>query len=224
MKRYALVLVVLSLLGACGSSVETPSGSTSTTTGTGGGSSSTSTGAGGGCAGPPVQCAQFCGSDFFPAEASCMGSAWVCPPDTVDPATCPEGTCWGLALPCEKCGDAGWECAPSESCLGNSCAGVVCAECPAGGPSSTIIGACACACDASGQYSCALAGGCCNTDMDCGDAVFVPCVNHVCKQPVDGGCWADAECPPDQKCKGATVCPCSADCDVPDQPGTCAPG
>jgi hypothetical protein len=57
--------------------------------------------------------------------------------------------------------------------------------------------------------------------MDCGDIVYVPCVNGVCKNTVKGQCWKDEECPADLKCIGAQVCPCNALCALPDQPGKC---
>lgn len=65
--------------------------------------------------------------------------------------------------------------------------------------------------------------GCCTQDLDCGDFAYVPCVNGVCKQPLPGTCWKDAQCGPDATCVGASVCPCNADCDAPDAPGTCKP-
>jgi hypothetical protein len=34
-------------------------------------------------------------------------------------------------------------------------------------------------------------------------------------------CWQDAECPDWESCVGASVCPCDADCDGIDTPGTC---
>ena len=64
-------------------------------------------------------------------------------------------------------------------------------------------------------------GGCCKTDYDCGDFVYTPCVNNVCKQPVPGKCWKDTECPKGKKCVGAFVCGCLALCAAPDTPGTC---
>jgi hypothetical protein len=198
-------------------------GGTATVDGTGGGATSSTTGTGstssGGCAGTAPWCAAGCGSDYFPAQAECLGSEWVCPEGTVNPEDCPPGTCWGLPLPCEICGDSGWECAPTEACVG-SCGGLACAACT-GAPDAIVVGACQCACDENAQYTCQLAAGCCNVDFDCGDLAYVPCVNNVCKPTVAGGCWSDAECGDGESCVGATVCPCGARCDGPDAPGTC---
>lgn len=196
--------------GACGGSV-TVAGSG----GSGGGS--------GGCAGFPAigACVYGCGSDAFDSSI-CQDGVWVCPPGTVPVGDCPAGTCSGPPLPCEVCNN-GWSCAPNNACVG-SCESLLCATCN-GAPAGTLqIGACTCACDSTGgQYGCALAPGCCNKDIDCGDETFVPCVNNVCKPPVMGACWSDTECGANMKCSGAVVCPCSFDCNTPDMPGTCVP-
>jgi len=67
------------------------------------------------------------------------------------------------------------------------------------------------------------AGGaaCCADDRDCGDIDRVPCVKGVCKDPVPGHCWTDADCRPGETCSGAFVCGCAADCDQADAPGAC---
>jgi hypothetical protein len=224
-------LLSLALI-ACSGHVDVAQGQTSSgSAGSGGagasGSASTAGGAGNstgtsGCSGPEPLCVHGCGSDWL-EQANCVGGTWVCPPDTIDPKDCPSGTCWGPPFPCEQCGPNGWECHPDESCIGpDSCAGFVCPECT-GAPDMTIIAGCQCQCDGAGQYMCDLAPGCCMQDMDCGDEVLYPCVNHVCKMPVLDGCWRDDECIPGQKCDGAVVCPCGALCGVPDQPGKCVP-
>lgn len=215
--RAAAITSICFMLAACGGSTTIDPGGA----GGSGASTSTSTSTSTGCPEQPFLCADDCGSDYFPAEAECVGGAWVCPPGTVNPADCPPGTCWGPPLACEVCTDAGWACQLEESCVAG-CGGLVCAGCPAG-PAPAVIGACACACDAAGQVSCALAPGCCEEDLQCGDAVWVPCVSHVCKDPVAGKCWVDGECAPGEVCVGASVCPCGFDCDGPDQPGDCLP-
>jgi hypothetical protein len=63
--------------------------------------------------------------------------------------------------------------------------------------------------------------GCCQVDLDCGDAFYVPCVNGVCKNPVGGRCWANGECRGGDSCIGAFVCDCAAQCDQADYPGIC---
>ena len=62
---------------------------------------------------------------------------------------------------------------------------------------------------------------CCLTDEDCGDVVYVPCVANVCKFPVDGKCWTDAECRNGFKCQGAHVYPCGMRGTREDTLGTC---
>jgi len=195
-----------SILVGCSSSVVVD--------GTGGASTSSSSGPA--CSGSAVLCADGCGSDYFPAQADCIGGKWVCPPGTVDPADCPAGGCGGAPLPCEVC-YANWECNPSAACL-QGCPAVACSTCPS---EPFSIPGCDCGCDASGQFVCAKTESCCASDIDCGDESFVPCVNGVCKMPVPDGCWADAECPPAHVCVGASVCPCGADCLQPDKPGVC---
>jgi hypothetical protein len=205
----AFFVMAIALSAACGSTVDVP---TSTSSSGSGGSA--------GCSGNGPSCAQSCGSDAF-EQPICQNGAWVCPPGTVDENDCPASTCSGPPLPCEVCND-GWACAPDKACIG-SCDAFVCATC-AGAPEGTItVGACACSCNG-GDYGCALAPGCCNKDLDCGDETLSPCVNNVCKTPVMGACWADIECGAAMKCQGAIVCPCGSVCKAPDSPGTCVPG
>jgi len=221
--RPSSFLFLLALAG-CGGAVRTGDEAASAGAGAAGGGGaggapvvgSTGTGP---CPTAPITCVQGCGSDYL-ASPTCSAGTWSCPDGFIDISTCPPGTCFGAPLPCEICGPDGWACQPEETCAG-SCDGIVCAECPAGGTGTVTLGACSCSCDDSAQFTCSLAPGCCNADMDCGDALYVPCVEHVCKQPVPGGCWKDDECGPNQKCAGASVCPCGFDCDEPDTPGTC---
>lgn len=201
---------------ACSSSVEIAG-----TGGSSGGASSSSSSSGGACAGNGPICVWGCGSDAA-SQAECKNGTWVCPPDTVDINSCPPGTCWGPPVSCEVC-DNGWQCKPTEACIG-SCESFVCATCE-GAPAGTLqMGACSCSCTNGNQYGCTLLPGCCNADIDCGDESFVPCVEHVCKPPIAGKCWVDAECGNGMKCQGASVCPCNYDCEVEDSPGTCMPG
>jgi hypothetical protein len=206
----------LFLAPACSSSVEIAGTSASSS----GASSSSSTG-GAACTGFGPTCVWGCGSDAS-SSAECKNGLWSCPPGTVDMNTCPPGTCWGPPLPCEVCNN-GWKCAPTPECIG-TCESLVCATCE-GMPGVPIqMGACSCSCKNGVEYGCSLAPGCCNANIDCGDESFVPCVEHVCKQPVIGRCWVDAECGLGMKCEGAVVCPCGYDCDVEDSPGMCVPG
>ncbi|APR81949.1 Hypothetical protein A7982_07298 [Minicystis rosea] len=61
--------------------------------GAGGAGGSSTTGGAGGCLGSSFGCLQFCGSDFFPANAECVDGTWQCPAGTVDPQTCPKIEC-----------------------------------------------------------------------------------------------------------------------------------
>lgn len=48
-------------------------------------------------------------------------------------------------------------------------------------------------------------------------AEYGKCVQSV-EYPL---CWVDAGCPEGEKCQGAAMCPCDADCDMEDMPGAC---
>jgi hypothetical protein len=219
MKLRSLLWIAIASLAALGCNAEV---TVLSAAGDGAGGSVSTSGVGGassGCAGSPDYCADDCGSDYYPEAQICVAGSWQCPPGTVHPNDCPSGTCWGGPLSCEVCGPNGWVCEPTETCAG-SCGGMVCAVCPED-PGTAMVGACLCACTAGGNYSCDLAPSCCNSDTDCGDESYVPCVNNVCKTPVLDACWTDAECAPGQICQGASVCPCGYDCDGVDEPGTC---
>lgn len=66
---------------------------------------------------------------------------------------------------------------------------------------------------------------CCGADADCGPGWV--CGGGaggmgVCKLPAEGdACWSDGECAEGSSCVGAFTCPCNADCDGWDEPGTC---
>jgi hypothetical protein len=133
------------VLAGCGAkvTVDTPSGtggagSTSTSTSSAGGA-----GGSGGCGGETFGCLQFCGSDFFPAQAACMGGAWVCPPGTVDPATCPKAACCSVDI---DCGDE-----LPVPCVNGVCKAPVpngCWSDAACGPMATCVGPFVCPCGA----------------------------------------------------------------------------
>jgi hypothetical protein len=145
------VAALLAALAGCGGNVVVDR--TGGSGGSGGSSGTAGSGGTAGCGGSSFGCLQFCGSDFYPANSTCQGGAWVCPAGTVDPSTCPVSPC-------------------------------------------------------------------CTQDFDCGDAVFVPCVNGVCKPDASGGCWNSETCN-GGLCQGVFVCPCGNFCDQPDTPGTC---
>lgn len=171
------------------------------------------------------------GAVIEPCETGSSGSVTLgtCVPSGEVPACC------GDASPCPT----GWTCglAPGttdngtckESATGGACWAD--ADCPAG---VKCNGAFVCPCTA----DCALPDsmgvcqggpvGCCTTDFDCelgercaGDGT----PGGVCKPvPVWGSCWDGNDCSPTQTCEGASVCPCDADCDVPDTVGACVGG
>lgn len=183
--------------GSSGSGGIVSTGGTGAIAGTGavagsGGSSGTGAVAGNGGAGGGQFC---CQSD---AECNPETDFWT--------NECVEGLC--LPIPSEE------TCWTQKDCYKGEC-----------------IGACVCPCgyecDCGGQLGKCIEPlpppepGCCQEDWDCGDIVYVPCVNGVCKQHVPSKCWNDAECGFDGKCVGAFVCPCAADCAAEDKPGTC---
>lgn len=218
--RAGILVCAAALTWGCGSDVANER-SDSGTAGAGGSTSTGSTGSGG-CGAWAGDCAH-CGSDAYVSE-ECVGGEWTCPPGTQPPETCSNDPyCPGDPAQCEECAGDQWMCFPSDACIpatAQGCPAVVCTTCE-GAPSSVLVGGCECSCDGATQtFGCTLAAGCCNVDFDCGDAVYVPCVEHVCKTPVAGGCWTDAECP-SGTCVGASVCPCGFDCDGADTPGTC---
>ncbi|MCO4761672.1 MAG: hypothetical protein KC502_09225 [Myxococcales bacterium] len=71
--------------------------------------------------------------------------------------------------------------------------------------------------------------GCCKADNECGKANV--CITGgksqgVCKSLLALGknqCWSDAQCGTGT-CTGASVCPCGANCIIPDKPGVCSTG
>jgi hypothetical protein len=63
-------------------------------------------------------------------------------------------------------------------------------------------------------------GACCTDNGECADH---HCVDGVCKSDDARGCWDDGQCATEEVCSGVWVCPCTADCDGFDEPGTCVP-
>ncbi|HMR75703.1 MAG TPA: hypothetical protein PKD61_11330, partial [Polyangiaceae bacterium] len=163
--------------------------------GTGGGVAG-SGGYGGGCCANDLECPQWFEGE--PEDEPYPGGENVCVNGNCIPSA-PPGRCWRDS-----------DCGPGVSCEGEFVCGCL-ADCAA----ADQLGWCgAPPPPPPGPY-------CCNTDFDCGDFQYVPCVNNVCKQPVPAACWTDAECPSNKKCVGASVCPCLALCSVEDHPGKC---
>ena len=65
-----------------------------------------------------------------------------------------------------------------------------------------------------------VSNACCSGNGDCQDH---HCIDGVCKDDDARGCWGDDQCGTDEVCSGMWVCPCNADCDGFDEPGTCVP-
>jgi len=156
---------------------------------------------GGECANDGDSCSE---AGCCPPRHTCEGGVWGpgAPPPCAAPL-CPfERPADGTA--CSVCS------VPSDGCTWD--------ECPFDGPLYT--GACV---DDHWQItadeSCTN-GACCTGNGDCEDH---HCVSRVCKSDDPRGCWDDDQCASEEVCSGVWVCPCSADCDGFDEPGTCVP-
>jgi len=67
---------------------------------------------------------------------------------------------------------------------------------------------------------------CCAKNADCGPGWVCGTrggsANGTCKPEMPfGHCWSEEDCATGSTCLGVVVCPCNADCDGMDQPGTC---
>jgi hypothetical protein len=181
----------------------------------------------------PIPPAGACWTDLDCGQTygSCVGGS-VCP-------------CGADCMPDQlgKCSVLPGCCATSADCdqkpgVGVQCVAGNCEPAPPPGqcwtdadcPGSSCKGGCICPCG----VICACGGvmgwcegppppppGCCQTDWQCGDYVYTPCVNGVCKQTIPDHCWKDDECPAGQQCAGAFVCPCGAACGQAETPGKC---
>ncbi len=151
------------------------------------------------CAGDAFPCAAGCGSDWFPEQATCERGRWTCPPGTVDPRSCPTGTCWGPPLPGETCGPNGWECRPSVDDV-RACPELLCATCE-GFDRAVSTTSCTCTCEGS--------------EVRCLPAANAPCeqVPSPCACFVRPDCSALTDtclCSCDYLCPGEP--PCDCDC------------
>ncbi len=164
-----------------------------------------------------VDCMDDCGNFYSPI---CVNGSWDCewPP----PTNC---TCDSEALySCDFCDyDSSIECELGDWCVGG-CEGVVCTSCESLGDGVEIVGNCQCACNVAGQVACELIEGCCNTSADCSSPEASDCLDGTCVPKLKTGqCWTDEDCPSDDKCIGASICPCAVLCGVGTQPGECQP-
>lgn len=68
---------------------------------------------------------------------------------------------------------------------------------------------------------------CCAKNADCGAGWACgtrASDKGTCKPALPTGqCWSEEDCATGSTCLGVFVCPCTADCDAADQPGTCTP-
>jgi len=149
-----------------------------------------------------------------PTDATDVGVLTECPaswPETGTPCegyfSCGYGTecCCGDCFDdtvCE-CSNGKIRCYNTDACLGDPCGEVVelpfpC--CEAGDPN-------ACAVDK--PMVCVQL-----PDVQYGKCVFETASPH---------CWWDSDCAEGDLCKGASICPCDADCDGEDKQGVCLP-
>lgn len=200
---------------ACGGSVSSdPSGSG----GTGAIGGAAGSGASGGSAGfgGSGAVAGTAGSGAVGGTAGSGGAPWCC----TDDFDCPQyfdGDETGAPLAYECVAGVCKEFPPPGQCWDDG-------DCPYGVCQGASVCPCGYDCDGwdtPGWCSLPPEPYCCTSDWQCGDFAYVPCVNGVCKEPVTGGCWTDAECPAGLACVGASVCPCGADCAMADMPGKC---
>ena len=63
---------------------------------------------------------------------------------------------------------------------------------------------------------------CCQGDDEC-SAGQVCAVTRCLPKPPPGACWRNIDCPIGDRCMGARICSCSADCSFDALPGACAP-
>ncbi|MDI1447892.1 hypothetical protein [Polyangium sp. 6x1] len=72
---------------------------------------------------------------------------------------------------------------------------------------------------------CKGAGGCCSDVPRSPCPIGTRCINDRCKEKLASpNCFVDDDCPAaTPHCIGAQVCPCGADCVMPDKPGVCLP-
>lgn len=190
--------LVVALAFACASACGGRAGGTS------GGGSDGGTDGSAGCSGGVRDCADGCGSDYFPERAECVGGEWRCPQGTVLPEECPSGTCWGAPLPGETC-DEGWACEPDASAW-QECPSLMCATCRNfDGPQQ--VGDCVCECNGVGNVQCI------NLDDPVPPPTQPPCEGLdfcACHQRSD--CTYETDsclCPCDYECPGEPPCDCA---------------
>ncbi len=160
------------------------------------------------------------GASVCPCGADCDGPDTPGKCVTVGPGCCAkDADCPSSSTGKQVCISGNCEPAPSPGkCWSDK-------DCPPGG--GGCVGECICPCGA----ICACGGQmgtcappppgpvCCVADIECiGIGV---CAGGVCKAPVSGGCWKDADCGPNATCEGESICPCGALCALADYPGKC---
>ena len=182
--------------------------------GSSGGGSGGTTGGSGGSSGGSGECVHGNRCDTegetcseggcCPCQNICEDGQWValgcpgCAPPICEDQAPTDGE------PCDECN------VPAEGCRYDDCggAGRLFASCEDGtwkvetGPCETPA--------------------CCMSDGECPSPTSI-CISTICKDPTTTGCWRDDQCASGERCSGAFVCPCDADCAHGDQIGTCVP-
>jgi hypothetical protein len=172
-----------------------------------------------------------CGSSQSCEGSAPCGCGLLCAQDS--PGKCVDG-------PAPGCCKADGDCKQGESCINQICKKPAPAgqcwqgdDCKAG---QVCEGAMICPCgaqcfaqDKPGQcVDGPSPGSCCQKDADCGQKE--QCVlsgalgasKGMCKPVLsDGSCWDQSDCKAGQKCADPFVCPCGAECLLPDKPGKC---
>jgi len=145
--------------------------------------------------------------------------------------TCSEGGCCPCQLTCEG---GEWSQPLCPPCIAPSCPnspptdGEPCSPCSVPGPCAVD------SCELENKkyefecvddtwevtvHGCGMPA-CCDSDEACASNI---CVNTICKSEASGYCWRDQDCTNGDLCSGVVVCPCTADCEGRDVPGTCVP-
>lgn len=198
----------------------TTGGTSGTTGGTAGDAGTAGSSAGGGTANGgtagtagsfPCVTEGACGDDGDTcSEGGCCACSHTCDGGVWGPPQCPPCAAPLCPLDAPTDGAACSACSvPEAPCEYDECpAGpLTTATCVDGHWTVTVDDAC-------------VGSACCTGNGDCQDH---HCIAGVCKDDDVRGCWGDDQCGNDEVCSGMWVCPCTADCDGVDEPGTCVP-
>jgi len=117
-------------------------------------------------------------------------------------------------------GDAGCIAASGRCDTGDTCCGeLVCREASSGDGFCVEVDD---LCFVGAQSGCCLDDADCEGEATCYGAECRSDGDGMCKDPPPAGeCWGDGDCGAGMTCMGAVICPCGAECLVPDELGTC---